>query len=513
MAAEVDPSTASFVINGKGDKLRISRTTQARILAAARQLGYQSPFRRLSDGPSQSENAVPENRQIGLILSLTSPVESLALIPGLEPTLFAAGYQLEVVSLPADPTAAKARMLKTGFAGLICCRTIYSAVSAIVAGKCPTIVLWEGAGKAILNAVGGNQFSVGSELGVTSKPIAETPKPIPAAPPPITTPTPVPKPEPITRPEPTPVSEPVSPPIRETIITPKPVIATETILTPEPIATEDHAADTAATTEINPILVVTEEERAAPVVTGVSPVEPSDQDTTQEPSPVSVDPEPVVHPSMPEPSDSPSATPEAVPATPETPPPQAETPEPTPEPIYEPEPAPVSEPEPTLTPVVDPIEITPITVDDPAADTAATTEINPILVVTEEERAAPVVTGVSPVKSSDQDTTPEPVPTPTPVAVPIAEPEPESPPPSPVADLPPAVSPPPATAAPVEPPPIIPAPAPVVVAPPTETPAPEAPAIESLPAVDEPPIDPDLPTSESESQATDPAADQEPTLQ
>ena len=388
MAAEVDPSTASFVINGKGDKLRISRTTQARILAAARQLGYQSPFRRLSDGPSQSENAVPENRQIGLILSLTSPVESLALIPGLEPTLFAAGYQLEVVSLPADPTAAKARMLKTGFAGLICCRTIYSAVSAIVAGKCPTIVLWEGAGKAILNAVGGNQFSVGSELGVTSKPIAETPKPIPAAPPPITTPTPVPKPEPITRPEPTPVSEPVSPPIRETIITPKPVIATETILTPEPIATEDHAADTAATTEINPILVVTEEERAAPVVTGVSPV-----------------------------------------------------------------------------------------------------------------------------KSSDQDTTPEPVPTPTPVAVPIAEPEPESPPPSPVADLPPAVSPPPATAAPVEPPPIIPAPAPVVVAPPTETPAPEAPAIESLPAVDEPPIDPDLPTSESESQATDPAADQEPTLQ
>ena len=388
MAAEVDPSTASFVINGKGDKLRISRTTQARILAAARQLGYQSPFRRLSDGPSQSENAVPENRQIGLILSLTSPVESLALIPGLEPTLFAAGYQLEVVSLPADPTAAKARMLKTGFAGLICCRTIYSAVSAIVAGKCPTIVVWEGAGKAILNAVGGNQFSVGSELGVTSKPIAETPKPIPAAPPPITTPTPVPKPEPITRPEPTPVSEPVSPPIRETIITPKPVIATETILTPEPIATEDHAADTAATTEINPILVVTEEERAAPVVTGVSPV-----------------------------------------------------------------------------------------------------------------------------KSSDQDTTPEPVPTPTPVAVPIAEPEPESPPPSPVADLPPAVSPPPATAAPVEPPPIIPAPAPVVVAPPTETPAPEAPAIESLPAVDEPPIDPDLPTSESESQATDPAADQEPTLQ
>ncbi|MEI8123515.1 MAG: LacI family DNA-binding transcriptional regulator, partial [bacterium] len=152
--ADVDPSTASFVINGKGDKLRISHATQTRVLAAVRDLGY-SPRHGGEAEKSQEAEVGKVPPEIGLVLSATSPVETLALLPGLEPALFAAGYKLVVITVSTDPVADRERVSKSGVAGIICCRTLYPVISEIMVGKCPVIVLWEGAAKAMLARLAG----------------------------------------------------------------------------------------------------------------------------------------------------------------------------------------------------------------------------------------------------------------------------------------------------------------------------------------------------------------------
>jgi hypothetical protein len=428
--AEVDPSTASFVINGKGDKLRISPATQARIMAAARQLGYRpnTIARDVALGrglapvitsDASGGSATPGKRQIGLVLSAASPVETLALIPSLEPPLSAAGYQLVVVTLPADQAAARERVLRSGFAGLLCCRTVYSAVSALVAGACPAIVLWEGAGKAILNAVSPSPANASVEASGQSA--VSSPQP-PVQPAPIPPPKPV-AIAPVATPKPV-IVEPTSSPI------PAPVPASvveQTEITPVTVA--NPAADTAATTEINTMPDSAEDERAAPVVTGVSPVEANEQNTTpapvftpepepvpvSAPSPALADPEPVPSPLSPDINAPTPVTPESAP-TPVT---EAATPEPV---LTNPG---MTSQEVTPVPVVEPTGITPVTVAVPAADTAATTEDIATPVLTAEESSAPVVTGVSPVEAGDQDTTPVPAPVSEPSPA-LADPEPVS---------------------------------------------------------------------------------------
>lgn len=105
-AAGVDRSTVSFVINGKGDLHRISHSTQERVLATARQLGYRpnqierdialgntaTPVPSIQVGNSQIAGV--GKRQIGLILSVASSTDSLALIPNLEPILAETKYRL-----------------------------------------------------------------------------------------------------------------------------------------------------------------------------------------------------------------------------------------------------------------------------------------------------------------------------------------------------------------------------------------------------------------------------------
>ena len=180
-AAGVSKTTVSRVMNGRLDRFRIGLTTQARVRAVARQLGYQpdpvardiafgknraprsvTPQRGSSDGKSQmTEMRAPG--QIGVVLSTNSTAATLGLIPGIESLLEAADFRLAVIIVPADPTAARertARLLNADTAGILCCPTLYPSVSAAMAGKLPVIVLWQGAGMAMMKTVGSEPVSM-----------------------------------------------------------------------------------------------------------------------------------------------------------------------------------------------------------------------------------------------------------------------------------------------------------------------------------------------------------------
>ncbi len=159
-ASGVSTAAVSYTLNGKGDKCRIGPVTQNRIRVAAHQLNYQPDLfareirARRGRTPVVAGPQKPgTGRPIGLLLSATSPANSLALIPGLVLALSAADHPLIIVTLPTDPAAAKERvqtLLQDGVAGLVCCPTVYPAVTATVGGACPVIVLWQGAGSAML---------------------------------------------------------------------------------------------------------------------------------------------------------------------------------------------------------------------------------------------------------------------------------------------------------------------------------------------------------------------------
>ena len=252
-AAGVSLATASFIVNGKADQHRIGHDTQNRVKAAARQLNYQpnTAAQRMALGmlpdlpPSQVEAPKPQtqSRQVGLVLSTTSRTDILALIPGLEPVLAESDYRLFVSTLPADPAAATAKvtqLLNDCVAGLICCPSVYSAVSATVATRCPVIVLWQGAARAILEAVARPPQAVSrpsqmedfrsqiTESAPVTRPLVvpptPTPRPVvtPVVPPHTMTPaaavaTPV-----IVETTPVPVSEPVVTPVAVAVETPTP---------------------------------------------------------------------------------------------------------------------------------------------------------------------------------------------------------------------------------------------------------------------------------------------------
>ena len=165
-AAGVSKSTVSRVINGIGKVTRISPATQARVLAVAHQLGYQTNLlaQNISLGKGITRDIpLPEPDgskeladSIGLILSAASPPDALALVPGLEPILAAAHYRLVVITVLADPAIGQARvnkLLNAGIAGIICCPTVYPVVLKTVAGTRPVIVLWANAARAMMSAL------------------------------------------------------------------------------------------------------------------------------------------------------------------------------------------------------------------------------------------------------------------------------------------------------------------------------------------------------------------------
>ena len=182
-AAGVNKSTVSRVLNGKAAACRIPPVTQNRVRAAASQLGYvRNPNTRFPLAPAKPTPAAPlpkpienpdlqiQERKIALVLATDSPATSLALIPGLEPILSAENYGLNIVSLPTDPTAAQekvSRLILTSN-GILCCPSIYPAVAAMTEPpasatplpRIPVIVLWQGAARAMLKTLGGEQNAV-----------------------------------------------------------------------------------------------------------------------------------------------------------------------------------------------------------------------------------------------------------------------------------------------------------------------------------------------------------------
>lgn len=221
--AGVSKTTVSRVMNGRLDRFRIGLATQARVRAVASQLGYQPdpiardialgkgrPTRSVtspsgsSDKPSQM-TAGGAPKQIGVVLSTDSTAATLGLIPGIESALEAADYRLAVIIVPPDPTAGRertARLLNADTAGILCCPSLYPAVSAAMAGKIPVIVLWQGAGVAMLKSVGppladapvvhseplAASVATAMEARVSSTPVPIVPPPPPPVPEPIPAP-------------------------------------------------------------------------------------------------------------------------------------------------------------------------------------------------------------------------------------------------------------------------------------------------------------------------------------
>ena len=436
--AGVSISSVSRVINGKAERYRIGSSAQARVLAAVRQLGYQPDMiarnvalgkgapprpaaspRGISGGNAKVENEAPDRRQIGLFISAASPASTLAFIPGVEPVMAEAGYELVVVTVSGDPVAAQKRVtqfLGKKTAGMLCCPSLYSAVSATVNGKCPVMVLWQGAGSAMLKAVdplhadapaapSGQAESVGSGQAAESRtPVAEirsppvtlavasVPPPVVSAVPPVTPaletnpmeggasacgepvePSPPPAPE-----STTPVLDPVvtSPPVLEPIITPPLVL--------EPVVEPPPSVDPVSPPEVIPEPVTPAVEPVSSPVVSASLETPAPELTTPVLEPVvepppSVDPlpPPVVIPETVTPAVEPMSPP-VVSASPETPAPESTTPvlEPIAPPplVSEPVIAPFPPVDPVPPPAVIPEPVTPAVVPVPPPVVSASPE-------------------------------------------------------------------------------------------------------------------------------------------
>lgn len=270
--AGVDISTVSRVLSGKGKQGRIRPETQARIWAVARQLGYSrsantrfAKTAKTPAAPSPGVGASLPDRQIGLVISVSSPAATLAIIPRLEPVLASGGLKLVVITLPADAEAGQQRVsqLVQECAGILCCPSVYPAVSGIVTNQRPVIVLWQEAGKAMLTALGLVTTPVPQPNPVMNAPPAAVkpavasavvPPPVVKPPtpvlPPLATPAPVTPvleaetPPPVSVPEPAPVPLPESPAsVLPPVETPTPVASVLEAEAPPPVLVPEPAPD------------------------------------------------------------------------------------------------------------------------------------------------------------------------------------------------------------------------------------------------------------------------------
>ena len=333
-AAGVSKTTVSRVINGKLDKFRIGLATQARVRAVARQLGYQPnaiardvalgkfhpaeskggiamPFHGIPDAESRISEVMPKAKQIGVVLSTDSSVTTLGLIPGIESVLEAADYWLVIMVVPAEPTIIRDRVTRLrgdGIAGILCCPNLYPTIAATGGGTCPIIVLWQGAGKAMLAKLAGSTEPVSPPLmedAALSAPDSSTttsePVPVEPAPDPALVDTAVTEHRPPLNPVAEPpnegtspaVSEPVSPPPMEGAAPSAPA-SSPNIPEPVPVepAPDPASVDTAVTEPRPPLNPVVE----TPFV-AINPVEaePPPQAPTPAFEPVTI-PEPAIEP-------------------------------------------------------------------------------------------------------------------------------------------------------------------------------------------------------------------------
>lgn len=368
--AGVNKSTVSRVLNGKAAACRIPPVTQNRVRAAASQLGYvRNPNTRFPLAPAKPTATAPppipgetadlqiHERKIALVLATDSPATTLALIPGLEPILSAENYGLNIVTLPTDPTAAQvkvSRLARTSN-GILCCPSIYPAVAAMTEKtRIPVIVLWQGAARAMLKTLGGEQNAVEGSgqseaqnpdpaIGrqATGNPVIQTP---PARPAPA--PVPAPQHKPVQAQAPT--------------VMPKPVIAA----TPIPVLPTTPPPPAQPPPELAPTPVL-QETPALPPLTPEAPPSTPEPPITAEPTPVFT-PEPM-------PIHEPAVIP--APVSTEAPTPVL-SPEPPPQPLPEPDPTPVLQETPvlpTLTPEAPPPTPEP-TMAEPQITEPVTTE-------------------------------------------------------------------------------------------------------------------------------------------
>lgn len=94
----LSPGTVSIVLNGRGDELRISRQTQARILAAAKQLGYKPNLhaRRLRQKAGPGQTAV-----IGVLWSTEYTADVLVrFFDGIQHAMLEDDADIEVIYKP-----------------------------------------------------------------------------------------------------------------------------------------------------------------------------------------------------------------------------------------------------------------------------------------------------------------------------------------------------------------------------------------------------------------------------
>ena len=353
-AAEVSVSAVSYTLNGKGDRYRIGKDTQARIRAVALRLGYQpsSLARDIQANKWHPSDSAPTGmairREIGLVVGAGSPASTLALIPGQELILAAAGFTTVIITLPSDAGGLGRRLTEitaAGFSGILCCPSVFTAVATILANRCPLIALSPWAAESLL----GKNHTDPTPLA--PPPVTPVPPPVVVPKPtPVVTPAPTPKPLPVVVPTPAPTPTPVVPPI----IVPAP----EPVSTPTPAPPEVISEPAPTPTPV----VVTPMPEPAVVQPEPQPEAPTPEPVAEEPLPPPVvipEPTPVIDP-IPTPEPTPVVTPAPVPTpTPEAPP---VIPEPVPEPaptpvVVQPTPEPVPEPtvvEPEAPPVVTP---------------------------------------------------------------------------------------------------------------------------------------------------------------
>ncbi|MEI6168295.1 MAG: LacI family DNA-binding transcriptional regulator [bacterium] len=253
--AGVTKTTVSIVLNGKGDKGRICRDTQSRIRAVAKELGYQK----------QSTMPVPlldpatgvPPKMVGLLLSGASPASILALIPERAASVSLEGCRLVVVTLPPDPTAARARVLsliQDRFVSFICCPTVYAVTASV-----STVPVTELAGGTPVSSGGISASSGQSPVSSDGKTPVPTPV-VTVAEPVIPVVAPV---EPVVVTKPVMVEIPITPPVVAPI---EPVIP---IVTPvEPVVVIEPVVAEVPVTP--PVVAVVEP--SIPVVTPVEPV-------------------------------------------------------------------------------------------------------------------------------------------------------------------------------------------------------------------------------------------------
>lgn len=113
--AGVSTTTVTLVVNGRADKYRVSRQTQARVQTVIRQTGY------VPNGPARNMK-LGRRSFVGLVAA-ENAMPGAELLAGLEPVLAAAGYRLMVAMTPPDPAAVRdkiAGLLCDGAAGIFC---------------------------------------------------------------------------------------------------------------------------------------------------------------------------------------------------------------------------------------------------------------------------------------------------------------------------------------------------------------------------------------------------------